>query len=78
MGTDRGPVPTCKAFVRMGERTQIMIVGMMWCRLQLKEKRLHGRRYWEIGIMLQKTDVWRSTKKKRERLKGVFIRAKSR
>ena len=28
---------------------------------------------WELGMRLQKANVWRFTKKKRERLKGVQI-----
>ena len=42
----------------------------------MKGKRLHGRRYLELGMRLQKTDVWRITRKKSERLKGVYVRAK--
>ena len=30
-------------------------------------------RYWELRMRLQKIDVWSTTKKKRERLKGVFV-----
>ena len=44
--------------------------------LQLGERELLGRRCWELGTRLQKTDVWRFTNTKRERLKGVYVREK--
>ena len=44
----------------------------------MKERRLHGKRYWELGIRLQNKDVWRLTKKKRQKLKGVSIRENGR
>ena len=43
---------------------------------EFKERRLHGRRFCELGIKLQNTDTWRFTKKKIERLKGAFTQAK--
>ena len=30
------------------------------------------RRYYELGVKLQKKDVWRLTRKKRERLNGIY------
>ena len=44
----------------------------------LKKRRLSGKRYWVLEMKLQKEDVWKLTKKKRERLKAVYIRAKRR
>ena len=44
----------------------------------MKGRKLHGRKHWELGMRLQKTDLLRFTKEKRERLKGVYIRAKKR
>ena len=37
---------------------------------------LQGRRCWHLAMKKQKKDVWKHTKKRRERLKGVYIRAK--
>ena len=44
----------------------------------MKERRLHGRKYWELWVRLHKTEIMRFTKKKREGLKVVYIRAKRR
>ena len=35
-----------------------------------------GRGCWQLVIKRQKKDVWKCTEKRRERLKGVYIREK--
>ena len=53
-----------------GEKEPKVCGGMMRKKLWLGERRLFGRSYG------QKTDVQKLREKKRERLKGVYIRAK--
>ena len=51
-------------------------VGGMNLKLQLGERRLLGRKCWQLVMKRQKKDVQKYREKKRERLKGVYIRAK--
>ena len=48
----------------------------MWWNIGVKAAvRLLGRRCWQLAMKRQKKDVWKLTKKKREKLKGAYIRA---
>ena len=47
-------------------------------KLRLKERRILGSNFWELEMKLQKKEVWKLIEKRRERLKGVYIRAKRR
>ena len=38
---------------------------------------MHGRRCWEVEMKMQEKGVWKSTKRKKERLKCAFIKVKS-
>ena len=51
---------------------------MEWYRLQLKERKLHRRRYWKLGMRLQKKkkDGMEIYKYEKERLESIYIRAK--
>ena len=40
---------------------------------RIEEERLTGRSCWELDTKRLKKNVWKLTKKKRERLKGVYI-----
>ena len=42
----------------------------------LGEKRLFERRCWQLAMKKQKKDVWKGSEKRREKLKGVYIRSK--
>ena len=53
-----------------------MVLVKIWFLCAGCERRLNGRRYWELGMMLRKTDVWRFTKKKKKRLKRVYYQSK--
>ena len=44
--------------------------------LQLGKRRLLGRRCCQLALKSQKKGVWKLIKKRGERLKGVYIRAK--
>ena len=44
--------------------------------MQLGEKRMLRGRCWQLVMKRIKKDVWKHTKKRKERLKGVYIRAK--
>ena len=37
-----------------------------------------GRRCWELEMKMQEKGVWKSTKRKRERLKGAIIKVRRR
>ena len=47
-------------------------------KVDLKEKGLHGRRYRELGMRLQKTDVWIFTRKKKEVKRCIYIKEQKR
>ena len=44
-------------------------------KLRLVERKLLGR-CWHLAMKTQKKDLWRLTERKRERLKGAYIRVK--
>ena len=46
-------------------------------KVQLRERRLLGRRCWELEMKMQKKKMYGSLHR-RERLKGVYIRGKRR
>ena len=50
---------------------------MIRLKLRLGESKLLKIRFWDLEMKKQKKDVWKHIeKKRRERLKGVYIRAK--
>ena len=63
------------ASVRVGVNPPKMNCGMIILTLQLKGRSMHRVRCWELGMRLQKKDVWKFIKKSMERLQGTYIRS---
>ena len=59
------------------ERREVLVRAR---RIRREKLRVHqyseGGWYWQLVIKRQEKDVFKPTEKKRERLKGVYIRAK--